>query len=310
MNIRKILPYRFLSFLRIIKKGLLFKHKKCLKQSKMDRLIKPSELPYYLSIAVIVKNEVSYIAEWIEYHLLIGVQKFYIYDNESTDDLKSYLEPYIKSGIVEYTFFPGKRQQMNVYKDAVERLKYSSFWIAFIDIDEYFVPVSTNTLTEFLHDFEDVPGLEINQLIYGSNGHKFRQEGLVLERFKSHANYNDEFNKLVKSIVNPRYIFFMASPHEAEYFIGDYSVNSHKNKNLNKWAEREPLFDKLYFNHYGCKSYEELEYRIGLGRASSDGKLSPTREIKYRDKNEIKNDTIMDKYIEIIKNNIFTRFNN
>lgn len=48
-----------------------------------------------LAICVIVKNEAPYMKEWIDYHRLVGVEKFYVYDNESTDSLLSVLAPYI-----------------------------------------------------------------------------------------------------------------------------------------------------------------------------------------------------------------------
>ena len=37
-----------------------------------------------------VKNEAGNIQEWIEYHKLVGVEKFIIFDNESTDNLQDY----------------------------------------------------------------------------------------------------------------------------------------------------------------------------------------------------------------------------
>ena len=57
-----------------------------------------------LSVCAIAKNEGPDCKEWIEWHLKQGVDKFYVYDNESTDDTKSSLEPYIQSGIVEYKY--------------------------------------------------------------------------------------------------------------------------------------------------------------------------------------------------------------
>ncbi|MBR2734192.1 MAG: glycosyltransferase family 2 protein, partial [Selenomonadaceae bacterium] len=38
-----------------------------------------------LAIAAILKNEGHYIKEWLDYHLLAGVDHFYLYDNDSTD---------------------------------------------------------------------------------------------------------------------------------------------------------------------------------------------------------------------------------
>ena len=49
-----------------------------------------------LSIAAIMKNEKPYLKEWLEYHQLIGVEHFYLCDNDSNDGTEEYLQPYIK----------------------------------------------------------------------------------------------------------------------------------------------------------------------------------------------------------------------
>ena len=36
---------------------------------------------YEVSICAMYKNEAKYILEWIEYHLMIGVDHFYLYNN-------------------------------------------------------------------------------------------------------------------------------------------------------------------------------------------------------------------------------------
>ena len=65
-----------------------------------------------------------YIGEWLEYHYKIGVDKFYIYDNDSEDrsELMKILEPWIQKNIVEYFQFPGALSQIPVYIDAIKRL--------------------------------------------------------------------------------------------------------------------------------------------------------------------------------------------
>ncbi len=54
---------------------------------------------FQLAICAIAKNEGPYFKEWIEWHLAHGVDQFFIYDNESTDDTKDILEPYIKQAL-------------------------------------------------------------------------------------------------------------------------------------------------------------------------------------------------------------------
>ncbi len=50
-------------------------------------------------------------------------EKFYIYDNESDDNLKEVLMPYIEDGLVDYTYLPGEKMQVVAYQDAVDKHK-------------------------------------------------------------------------------------------------------------------------------------------------------------------------------------------
>ncbi|MDE6460455.1 MAG: glycosyltransferase family 92 protein, partial [Paramuribaculum sp.] len=52
---------------------------------KLQRSLKKdkSKPKYYLAVCAIAKNEGSYFKEWIDWHLSVGVEKFYIYDNGS-----------------------------------------------------------------------------------------------------------------------------------------------------------------------------------------------------------------------------------
>ena len=46
----------------------------------------------YLAATAIFKNEAAYLAEWIEFYRLIGVEHIYLYDNCSTDNPKAVLD--------------------------------------------------------------------------------------------------------------------------------------------------------------------------------------------------------------------------
>src|SRR5262245_23964419 len=61
---------------------------------------------YQLTICAIFKNEKKYLKEWIEYHRLIGVDHFYLYNNNSSDHPLELLLPYIKTGIVTVIAWP------------------------------------------------------------------------------------------------------------------------------------------------------------------------------------------------------------
>lgn len=80
-------------------------------KSFVDKTINTiSECNYGISIAAIVKDEVEYIEEWIQFHILMGIEHFYIYDNESSDGtIKSIYNPraVVNIGVHHAEFVPG-----------------------------------------------------------------------------------------------------------------------------------------------------------------------------------------------------------
>ncbi len=48
---------------------------------------------YSITICGIFKNEASYLKEWIEYHEMIGIEHFYLYNNNSDDNYRDILQP-------------------------------------------------------------------------------------------------------------------------------------------------------------------------------------------------------------------------
>ena len=245
------------------------------------RLKNEKKLPkYYLTVCAIAKDEGAYFEEWIEWHRKLGVEKFYIYDNESTDNTKEILASYIESGLVEYIFFPGERLQLAAYDDCLEKYRLDARWMAFIDLDEFIVPLKDKTIPEFLKRFEDFSVVEINWLIYGSGGAKEKQAGRVMERFKHHSQPDHILNKHVKSIVDPRRVSNFIGCHEAARISG-ISVDSHGKRITQCFHDRKPQQDVIRVNHYAVKSYEEFLEKQTRGRASGKAR---TVELEYFNK--------------------------
>jgi len=304
----------------------------------VNRYSPPFNFQYYLSICAIVHNEAYYIAEWLEYHLIIGVEKFFIYDNESDDNIKEILKPYINRGIVEYIYLSGKKLELYKYKsdkeryqelirwchnvqhhaysEAVKKTKYSTFWLAFIDIDEFIVLTSKKTIPEFLHDFENQVGIELFWIMYGSSGHINKTEQLVIERFQHHSLPGYPENSQKKMIVNPRLVFKQRT-HNTWFFDFKKPVNSNKCINGDD-VNYAPCHDKIRLNHYHSKSFEEwLLRRKGDPSAINNPIFIEEFNREQSERNIVKDDTIMLKYIDPVKaalnlNNVspFTRVKN
>jgi Domain of unknown function. len=80
-----------------------------------------SSYKFYLTIAAIAKNESEYISEWLAFHKLHGVDKVFLYNNDSTDNMQEVLKPYIEDGFVIYNEIPGRYRQFDAYNDAINR---------------------------------------------------------------------------------------------------------------------------------------------------------------------------------------------
>ncbi|MGN0213282.1 MAG: glycosyltransferase family 92 protein [Muribaculaceae bacterium] len=231
---------------------------------------------HYLAVCAIAKNEGPYFAEWIEWHLKQGVEKFYIYDNESTDGTREVLQPYIDKGIVDYTFFPGRKRQLAAYDDCFERHRLEARWIAVIDLDEFIVPIKDCSIPEFLHRMEDYAVVEINWLVYGSSGEKKKTEGGVMQRFHRHSQPEHKLNTHVKSIADPRKVCTMIGCHEAARISGK-PVDPDGNVIKTHFGDRKPQQDVIRINHYAVKSYEEFLGKRARGRA----RINSLRDLNY-----------------------------
>ena len=211
-----------------------------------------------LAVVSIMKNEAPYVKEWLDYHLLAGVDHFYIYDHESTDNFKEVLQPYINAGTITYNFFSGEMAQNAAYNDAVNKYRFFCKYIAFIDADEFIFPQNNKNIVEvvdeILNDKKNAGGLGINWRMFGSNNLETADYSRgVLERF---TRCQENFNKHVKTIANPRKIKCFINPHFAVYFENFFSVNE-KGQPFQGPFNEPPTGDKICINHYYTKSKEE-----------------------------------------------------
>ena len=58
------------------------------------------EKKYKVSICAIFKNEGKYLREWIEFHRIIGIEHFYLYNNNSDDNYETVATVY-KGNIIK-----------------------------------------------------------------------------------------------------------------------------------------------------------------------------------------------------------------
>lgn len=228
---------------------------------------------YFLGIVAIFKGEDDYLVEWIEFHKMMGVQHFILYDNGLEKSTRKILNPYIKSNLVTHILLPhieGSREgrhihtastQQVAYADAIIRFRNNFQYLLQLDIDEFLFPKSHSSITEVLNKYDDkkLARIEVNWTNFGNNGHINKPDGLVIENFTKSGR--GTIPNTVKSISNTRYL--------SRFFI--YT-------NIHRFSHRitiKDIFTKLFcgfpiiikgndsnklfqLNHYITKSKEEF----------------------------------------------------
>ena len=261
-----------------------------------------------LAIAAILKNEGHYIKEWLDYHLLAGVDHFYLYDNDSTDNYAEIIAPYVDAGLVTSKHIGGKSAQFAAYDDAVLNHRFDCRYMAFVDLDEFILPRTTTdtisaTLDNVLKNFPDASGLAVNWQLYGSSGHEAADYSRgVLERFTRRAPVDwivpiphrdiPGGNSQVKTVANPRRIFCFTSAHFPIYFAGNFSVNE-RGSRVDSYCNAPVTAERLVVNHYNVKSRAEFLGKLGKGRADKSANYFSDEWFDIYDRNDIFDDEIL-----------------
>lgn len=222
--------------------------------------------PIGLAVCAIFRDEARYLAEWVAFHRIQGVERFYLYDNLSEDEWRAELAPEIDAGIVEVTHWPPEPGQMSAYDDCLERHRDDTRWIAMIDVDEFLFSPTGASLPEVLRRFDTYPGVVVNRRFFGTNGHRHPPDGLVTESYPMRSRDDDPSNVLVKSIVYPRMTLNALGAHHFRFRgnpVDEDGAPAPRNT-------REPATaDLLRINHYYAKSEEEFERKSVTPRADS-----------------------------------------
>lgn len=231
------------------------------------------ETKYKVAICAIFRDEAPYLKEWIEFHKLVGVEHFYLFNHLSEDDYKTVLAEYINLGLVDLFDhdYPANRiknwnlVQCKAYNKALKLAKKEAKWLGFIDTDEFLFPVEHQNLKEFLADYEDFAGLVVNWQLYGTSGiQKIFQSQLMIKELTYKAPIHYAQNAHVKTIVQPKFVKKFINPHYATFKSGYYSVNSNKEKVIGAITPYV-LIDKIRINHYWSRD-EEFFHRVKVPR--------------------------------------------
>jgi hypothetical protein len=252
---------------------------------KIIRILKREQkmkFSHEVAVVAIAKNEGLYVREWVEFHRLVGITKIYLYDNDSNDDTRRLLQPYVDSDLIDYQSITSVGRQLDAYMDAIARHKQECRYMAFIDLDEYIMPEKpyypiADVVRDVLAKRNNAAGIALNWCLYGNSGHTSRPTGLITENYIDRARETNPMNHIVKTLCNPRMVCAYISPHYPQYRLGAISVDSTGLCRSKGWFCRDLTFRNIRLNHYYCKSEEDYKLKTSRGLGDRTGNYDPSQ---------------------------------
>ena len=208
---------------------------------------------HYLALCSIFRNEAKYMKEWLNFHLIVGYDHFYLYNNLSDDNYQKVLAPYIKKGLVTLIDWPIEHAQMQAYNDCISKFKNEANWIAFQDLDEFAIPLKYGDTKLWLKEYEKFPCV-LGFFKNFTSGGKINEDDTlpITEQFVVCSDFispsmflNTAWADMIKEYRLSHFCRFKyfnkVCVENAGFFAGWHDTP----KTLN-----------FQFNHYHCKSYD------------------------------------------------------
>lgn len=235
-----------------------------------------------LAACCVFKDELRYLREWVEYHRIVGVSRFYMVSNDDAPDVldatRALLAPYIASGEVVFSSRPGKpfvKLQAAIYLDVIEAADGRARWLAFLDADEFLVPVRAAGVPEVLADYEQRAALAVNWACFGSAG-LLEAPALQTKAYRWRLPDQHDDNRIFKSIVNPAKVTASLNPHRFLLAGDEPLVDEFGAPVAHLWRnDNNPHFgERLRINHYRVRSKAEFAQKLARWRENGHPELS------------------------------------
>jgi len=265
---------------------------------------KKENYPYQVSIIAIFQNEDRFLKEWLDFHRLLGVEHFYLFNHLSNDRYREVLDPYIQAGIIELYDWPYPSEEGNqddwtkiqsaAYRQGLDLARNKSKWVALLDTDEFLYPASGDTLTEFLKNYEECSGILVNWQVFGtSEVQRIPDNQLMIETLLLQTPAQMEVNTYCKSIVRPEKVKYCREPHSMVHYPWSYSVDPEKWIFRWKFHKSHPVkIEQIRINHYWSRD-EEFFHSRKLARYGNWGVLRNACIQRNNEANQIKNSDIL-----------------
>ena len=244
-------------------------------QVEKDKKEQEKHYNHFFCLNAMGRLENEYGRELIDYYKDLGVDKFYIADNndKNAERFSDIFQKEIFDGTLDVIDITGrKKDQTQLYGEMYENFKNECKWLSFFDFDEFLVITENGkkiTIPQYLSNpkFEKCDVILINWLMYGDNG-LIRYENKPMNIRFTDPLYNSDANRFVKPIIKGKLRWnpwdFNVTPHRPQHKLRTCDAHGNRLRTFND-VVKPPKLDGIYIKHFGVKTAEEYIAKIKRG---------------------------------------------
>ena len=221
-----------------------------------------------VALCTMGRNEILYINEFVSFHLKLGVDTLYIYDDniEEKEKFINAITPN-DSVVIEYTKDYGIKDLGQAFTHCYNKHKDDYDWIIMTDMDEYLVIQNHQTLREYLSDkvFDKCDSIKIHWKMSSDNNLLHYENKSLFERFKEPYLRSDHIKSIMRGGITGL-VYYQHSPLKADRNVSCDNTGRLLNyTKINIQSVRPYNTDRAYFLHFYFKSTEEYINKFKRG---------------------------------------------
>jgi hypothetical protein len=207
------------------------------------------------------RNEQKFIVEWLAYHMVVGVDKFIIYNHMSDDQTEEIYKKLANHYDIDVYRMTGHRVHYQIMQHALDNYRKDFDWVLSIDMDEFYLPISADNIKDVLAPYteDSSSALGAYWVFFGSNGH-ITDPDLVLPSYTDRGPIDHKLNHHMKPMVKGRGRGGWVSCTNPHVYSTEFGTRDLEGRDIlphQGWnTEGTPCHNIMRINHYWAKSYE------------------------------------------------------
>ena len=231
-----------------------------------------------ICICTIIKNEHQYLDEWIQYHLNLGIDHIFIFEDIDSDTHEEITNKYSRVSLnsiktvlnetdlqkaISLKQVKKYNAQHMYFRSSLNYIKsnYDYDWCFVIDIDEFITLTESTNLKDIIEKYNNYDAFILQWQCYGANElinkPDYSKKG-VLETFSS--KMSGKLPDIIESFVKTCY--------NLHTYSSNFFFNQHHPTDLCNWVNTnfrknytDQCYNDIYIRHYVTKSFEEYVWK-------------------------------------------------